>query len=237
MNVTVIPPSLVGWHSAMGQRRAIFMDRDGVINRMVYNPEYGTVDSPANPNELKLFPGVGEAIAEINQLGFMVVVVSNQPGIAKRKFSPALLEAMTNKMISVVEAGGGRIDAIYYCLHHPQAALSEYRVACNCRKPKPGLLLRAAQELGIDLAESYMVGDGVTDVLAGQAAGVHTVFVSSRKCYVYDALAEHNVWPDCMVGDLSEAARVICRMAAGDTSDLSKYLPARAEFPQVGVPV
>ncbi len=209
--------------STVGSRRAVFLDRDGVINRMVYNPDFGLVDSPANPDEFALLPGVSEAIAEINRIGLPVVVVSNQPGVAKGKFSPALLDAMTDKMTATVEAEGGRIDAIYYCLHHPQAALPEYRIACHCRKPQPGLLIRAAQELGIDLKASYMIGDGITDVLAGRAAGTQTIFISSRKCYLCDELARHDVTPDYLAGDLGEAGEILRLLDAGDSASAARY--------------
>ena len=121
---------------------AVFLDRDGVINAYVYNPEFGTVDSPAHPDEFVLLPGVAGAIAELNAIGLPVIVVSNQPGIAKGKFSSALLSAMTEKMHAQTRMEGGAFDAIYYCLHHPQSQLPEYKVNCDCRKPSPGLHLK-----------------------------------------------------------------------------------------------
>ena len=204
-------------------RRAVFIDRDGVINRMFYDAEFGLVDSPANPDQFSLLPGVGEAIAEINRLGLLALVVSNQPGIAKGKFTPELLEAIEEKMRREVEAGGGRLDAVYDCLHHPEAALAQYRAICDCRKPKPGLILAASKEWGIDLRRSYMLGDGVTDVLAGRAAGTITVFVNSRKCYNCDSLVEHDVWPDYLVGNLTEAASLIKALETGDTQAAMRY--------------
>jgi len=189
--------------------RAVFLDRDGVINRMVYNPEFGLVDSPAKLNEFQLLPNVGEAIHQINQIDVLAIVISNQPGIAKGKFSHAILEAITEKMHRELSKAGARLDSVYYCLHHPQAAIDEYRVECECRKPKPGLLKQAAQELDISLEHSFFIGDGITDVLAGQSAGVKTILVSSRKLYVYDALAEQNANPDHIVSSLAEAVEII----------------------------
>ncbi|HEX8185253.1 MAG TPA: HAD family hydrolase [Blastocatellia bacterium] len=204
-------------------RRAVFVDRDGVINHMFFNAEFGTVDSPANPEQFALLPGVGQAIAELNRAGLLVIVVSNQPGIAKGKFTLALLEAMENKMARMIEADGGRLDAIYNCLHHPSASLSEYRILCKCRKPEPGLLVRAASDWGIDLSSSYMIGDGVTDIAAGRAAGATTLFVSSRKCYNCDSLAEHGVWPDYLVRDLPEAVIVVRNLEAGDRGAVRQF--------------
>jgi D-sedoheptulose 7-phosphate isomerase len=111
--------------------------------------------------------------------------------------------------------GGGAIDGIYYCLHHPEAALREYRRHCDCRKPEPGLLLQAARELGINLPESYMVGDGIPDVLAGQRVGATTVFLSPRKPYVSDELALRGVKPDYMADGLPAAAELIRNLEAG----------------------
>ena len=203
--------------------RAVFLDRDGVINHMVYNAEFGLVDSPANPEQFVLFESVGEAISEFNNLGFRVIVVSNQPGIAKGKFNADLLDAMTDKMTAAIQCDGGEVDATYYCLHHPQSSLSEYALKCGCRKPRPGLLLQAAKEWNIDLKQSYMVGDGITDIIAGQAVGATTLLISSRKCYICDSLAEHNVTPDYMVANLSEAAHLIQNIEADNADSVALY--------------
>ncbi len=203
--------------------RAIFLDRDGVINHMVYNPEFGLVDSPANPDEFQLLPGVGEAVHQINQLGLLAIVISNQPGIAKGKFTPAVLEAITEKMHRELSKAGARLVSVYYCLHHPQAALDEYRVECDCRKPKPGLLKQAQKELDIDLEHSYFIGDGITDIAAGQSAGVCTLFVSSRKPYILDELFRQKVQPAYMVGSIKEAVQVIQAIENGNGEDVKPF--------------
>ena len=190
-------------------RKAVFLDRDGVINAYSYDPEFGTFDSPAHPEQFSLLPGVAEAIAKLNQEGFLVVVVSNQPGLAKGRFTPALLEAITKKMKGLVEQGGGRLDEVYYCPHHPEGSVDIYRENCRCRKPNPGLFEQAARERSIDLQRSYTVGDGVVDVLAGRQASTKTIFVSTRKCYVCSELGDRNVWPDWVVRNLPEAVEVI----------------------------
>jgi D-sedoheptulose 7-phosphate isomerase len=200
-------------------RRAVFLDRDGVINAYAYNRELGTVDSPANPDEFALLPGAAEAIAKVNEAGLLAIVVSNQPGVAKGKFTPELLEAITQKMKRLVVQAGGRLDAVYYCLHHPEGTINGYRLACQCRKPNPGLLHQAAREWGIDLCRSYIVGDGVVDVLAGRQAGTRTVFVSPRRGYVYLELERQNVWPDWIASNLAEAVALI--EAAKNGSELS----------------
>ncbi|HKP12551.1 MAG TPA: HAD family hydrolase [Blastocatellia bacterium] len=204
-------------------KRAAFLDRDGVINRMWLHAEFGTVDSPAGPEQFELLPGVGEAVAALNRLGLLVIVVSNQPGIGKGKFTPALLAAMERKMVAGIESAGGRLDAVYNCLHHPDAVLDEYRSVCDCRKPQPGLLRQAARDWNVDLARSYMIGDGVTDIAAGCAARATTLFVSSRKCYHCDSLVAQNTWPDYIVSDLSEAALVIHALESGDAERVRPF--------------
>ncbi len=194
--------------------RAVFLDRDGVINSYVYNSEFGTVDSPATPEQFVLLPGVAQAIAEFNRMGLLVIVVSNQPGIAKGKFSQSLLQATTQRMEEEVQAGGGKIDAVYYCLHHRDASLREYRAECDCRKPAPGLLLRAAQEWDIDLHESYTLGDGLADILAGQAAGTTTIFLAPRKCYLCGELSSHNVEPHYQAESLLAAVPIVRNLQA-----------------------
>jgi D-glycero-D-manno-heptose 1,7-bisphosphate phosphatase len=190
--------------------RAVFLDRDGVINAMVYNAEFGLVDSPANPGEFSLLPGVPEAIRLINHLGFLAVVISNQPGIAKGKFSPALLDAMTHQMHSGLAEQGARLDAVYYCFHHPEGVIEQFRKVCDCRKPRPGMLLRASQELDIALDQSYFIGDGITDLQAGKAAGTTNILVySSFKCYICEELNRHNVQPDYTVRSLYDGVKLI----------------------------
>ena len=190
-------------------RRAVFLDRDGVINQMVYHPDFGIVDSPANPDEFVLISGVGQAIRAINTDGYLAIVISNQPGVAKGKYTKELFEAINEKMHHELTQVGARLDAVYYCMHHPEAIISKYNKVCECRKPKPGLLLRAAEEWDIDLSSSYFVGDGITDILAGQAAGANTILISSKKLYVYDALAARKANPDHIVDSLGEAIDII----------------------------
>jgi len=213
-------------------RRAVFLDRDGVINGYVYNAELGTVDSPSNPSEFSLLPGVAGAVATFNRLGLLTVVVSNQPGIAKGKFCEKLLGQMTKKMIADLGAAGARVDDVHYCLHHPQANVPEYRLNCDCRKPKPGLLLQAAQKWGIDLRRSYMVGDGITDLQAGAAAGAKTVFLNARKCYLCEELARQGVRPDYLVSSAAEAETVIRSLELGEPETARPFLPGGC-FPRL----
>lgn len=199
-------------------RRAVFLDRDGVINNYVYNSEFGTVDSPNNPSEFTLADGAAEAVAEFNRLGLVVIVISNQPGIAKGKFSPALLEQVTQKMHAGIAGCGGRIDGVYYCLHHPQAIVPEYLVRCECRKPKPGMLLQAARDFAVDLRQSFMVGDGITDVEAGLAAGTRTIFVGQSKPYIHAEFEKHGIAPDFIAATLAASVPMIKAVVPVDSA-------------------
>ncbi|HEV2523285.1 MAG TPA: HAD-IIIA family hydrolase [Candidatus Acidoferrales bacterium] len=192
--------------------RAVFLDRDGVINRYAYDAEFGTVDTPATPEQFELLAGAGEAIAALNQMGLPVIVVSNQPGIAKGKLTQKLLDAITAKMVNELSAAGARLDQVLYCPHHPEATLPEYRIVCDCRKPKPGLLLLAAKEWKFDLAGSFLVGDGVQDILAGTAAGVATILLAPRRCTICEEFESRGAHPHQVTENLSEAVRAIGEM-------------------------
>jgi D-sedoheptulose 7-phosphate isomerase len=207
-------------------RRAVFLDRDGVINPYKYNSEFGTFDSPSNPDEFSLLPDAAKAVAQVNRLGLLAIVTSNQPGVAKGKMSRDLLDAIDRKMKVSLELNGAKLDGTYYCFHHPAALLEEYRITCDCRKPKPGLLLNAARELNIDLDNSYMVGDGIVDILAGRAAATTTLFISSRKCCVCDELKVHDAVPNFIASNLSEAVERIRDIEDGKISAYGGYLPS-----------
>jgi D-glycero-D-manno-heptose 1,7-bisphosphate phosphatase len=196
----------------MERHRATFLDRDGVINAMWLDPEHGIVDSPTNPEQFRLLPNVVPAIQILRDMGLLIVVVSNQPGIAKGKMVPHLLEAITQKMHTELATGGAKVDAVYYCLHHPEAIIDQYRIICNCRKPRPGLLKQAASELSLDLGRSYMIGDGINDVLAGKAVGCTTVWLGSTKCDQCQILRKEGAWPDFTVDGLLAAAKLIQRI-------------------------
>ena len=184
--------------------RAVFLDRDGVINAAMYNPVEGKLDSPYQLEDFRLLFGAAQAIRRINSLGFPAVVVSNQPGVAKGKCDLAFLETLGQRLRWELAHQGAYLDAIYYCLHHPQAQVESLRESCECRKPQPGLLLRAARELDIDPTRSYMVGDLPTDVEAGLAAGCRTILLSDD-----DDPPENGHRPHVVATDLAAAVRVI----------------------------
>jgi D-glycero-D-manno-heptose 1,7-bisphosphate phosphatase len=192
--------------------KAVFVDRDGVINDMVYDEEEGRVTSPVAARQLRVFPYVASVVKELRKSGFKVIVISNQPGVAKRQFTLAELEKMNRKIRANLKAGGTHFDAEYYCLHHPEALIRKYRAVCDCRKPKPGLLLRAADEHRINLGESYFVGDALMDVEAGKRAGCKTILVGHLNTFLSGLIEERGVVPDYVVPSLKEVPGLLNKL-------------------------
>jgi len=193
----------------MRQRNsAVFLDRDGVINRTVYYEELGIVDSPFHPDQFILNYGVKKAIALIHRMGKMAILVSNQPGVAKGYYSKKSFDSLNKKMKSILNYDSA-LDGIYYCLHHPQGVIKKYRKVCSCRKPKVGLFLKASREQDIDLRRSYMVGDGVLDIEAGKRAGCRTILIGQSKCDMCRILLNKGLKPDTIAENLLEAVNKI----------------------------
>lgn len=161
--------------------RAVFLDRDGVINAAPYNAAEGKRDSPYSVSDFRLLPGAKRAVRLLNEAGWLTVLVSNQPGVAKGKCTTGVLAELTECLKTRLAEAGGHLDGVYYCLHHPDAVVPELRVACDCRKPRPGLILEAARDFQIDLIKSYMIGDGLQDVQAGLGAGCKVILVQPRS--------------------------------------------------------
>jgi D-glycero-D-manno-heptose 1,7-bisphosphate phosphatase len=199
--------------------KAIFLDRDGVINELIYYPEQGIVDSPFTPAQLRLLPGATEAINKFHELGFKVILVSNQPGIAKGYLTKETFEGIKNKMRHDLAKEGAFLDGQYYCLHHPEAKIESLKANCECRKPKPGLLLQAAREMDIDLSLSWMIGDGLTDIKAGTSAGCKTILLGNMKCELCRLMDETAARPDFIVPNLLGAAQKVCEIRGPEVKD------------------
>lgn len=187
-------------------RPAIFLDRDGVLIK--------DVTRLTSHGQVELYTGAPEAIRKLREMGFVVVVATNQAVVA-RGWVEEQEVAHTHGWIQELlkRAGGGIIDKFYFCPHHPNGTLPEYRVACDCRKPRPGLLLKAAKELNIDLKRSYMIGDRLTDILAGQRAGCTTILVQTgmhneAPIETVDPI-DSSVQPDFVCSDLVAAVEII----------------------------
>jgi len=153
----------------MPRRSAVFMDRDGCLTE-----EAGYINHPAR---IRLLSRAAEAIRRLNRAGVAAVMVTNQAGIAKGYFSEEVLHAVNAEMVRQLGARQARLDGLYVCMHHPDEGEPPYRAACDCRKPRPGLLRRAAAELGLDLGSSVMIGDKASDIASGHAAGTTSVLV------------------------------------------------------------
>jgi D-glycero-D-manno-heptose 1,7-bisphosphate phosphatase len=186
--------------------RAAFLDRDGVLNEGEPDPESGLPESPLHPDQVRLLPGVGPALRELAAAGYLLVGVSNQPAAAKGKVTVEELAATQERVLELLAADGVRFDDFKLCLHHPEGIVEGLRGPCDCRKPAPGMLLEAAAELSIDLANSWMIGDTDADVGAGRNAGTRTVLVeypgSSHK-------RVGSIAPDLRAADLPEAVTAL----------------------------
>lgn len=184
-------------------RSAVFLDRDGTLNEQM-----GYINHLCR---FHLLPGVAQAIRSLNEAGLPVVVVTNQSGLARGYFPESLLDEVHIEMHRLLALEGARLDGLYVCPHHPEAKEDRFRLDCNCRKPQPGLLERAARDLGLDLRRSYMVGDRWSDLRCGAAVGATTVLVLTGygrgdAAWVGPGQA---VQPDHVAEDLAGAARWI----------------------------
>ena len=198
----------------MKHNRAVFVDRDGVLNDLVYDETEGRSSSPVSARELRVFPFVAESVKRLKDMGFLVIVISNQPGVAKRQFTRAELRRMSAKIGEELATRGTSLDGEYFCLHSPDGLVKELRVSCDCRKPKPGLLLKAAKERDIDLSRSYLVGDGLIDVEAGKKAGCGTILVGHVTTFLSKMMEERGATPDHMVHTLKDVPELLARLSA-----------------------
>ncbi|GAB4434876.1 MAG: D-glycero-beta-D-manno-heptose 1,7-bisphosphate 7-phosphatase [Anaerolineae bacterium] len=184
------------------QARAVFLDRDGVINA-------NRDDYVKTWDEVEILPGALEALARLAQTGYRVVLTSNQSPIGRALVTTEAVEAIHARLRARIEAAGGRLDAIYFCPHRPEDG-------CPCRKPAPGMLLQAARDLDLSLADSYMVGDALSDVEAGQRAGATAILVLSGRGQAQLAQPRPpGLRPFHIVPNLAEAVALILALDAG----------------------
>jgi len=186
------------------KKRAIFLDRDGVLVE--------DVDLLTSPTELKILPGVPEALSQLKAAGFLLLVVTNQTVVPRGLATLDEVEAINNYLNSQL---GALIDDFYVCVHHPHATLPEFRSDCDCRKPNPGMLLQGAKEYDVDLSGSWMVGDRISDIIAGFRAGCRTIQLYTG---LHDAppivsadMPEQLPEPDFSCSSLTEATEIIIR--------------------------
>ena len=187
------------------KRPAVFIDRDGTISE-----EVGYVN---HPSRFRLFPFSSEAIRILNDSGWLAIVVTNQAGVARGYFSEDVIKQIHQQLESALQAESARLDAIYYCAHHPSVGEPPYRLDCDCRKPKPGLIEEAARDFEIDMLASWMVGDRYSDIELARNAGLRSAFVLSgygRGEWEYQSQA-WKLQPDLVCENLLEAVKSIVR--------------------------
>ena len=185
----------------MSGRPAAFIDRDGTLNEFVPDPVSGLPESPLRVADVRLIEGAAAAARELAQAGFALVCVSNQPAAAKGKVSLEQLLAVHERVLELLRKEGVQLDGFRLCLHHPEGVVAELSGPCACRKPAPGMLLDAAEELGLDLASSWMLGDTDSDVVAGHAAGCRTVLIEHPGS-AHKRVAEES--PDVVASTLAD---------------------------------
>jgi D-glycero-D-manno-heptose 1,7-bisphosphate phosphatase len=184
---------------------AVFMDRDGTINE-----EVGYVN---HITRFQLYPWTAEAIRLLQQAGFKTFVITNQAGVARGYFKEELIGQVHARMLAELASQGARVDGVYYCPHHPTAGEPPYRRVCECRKPKPGMILEAARQHGLDLTRSYMIGDRYSDVVLAHNARLRSIFVlTGYGMGEYESQRQNwAVQPGWIARDLLEAAHRILR--------------------------
>lgn len=185
----------------IAKRPALFLDRDGVLITRAF--------LTWKKNQLKLSPGIAKEIAYFNKVGVPVIVITNQPVVARGLISEEGVKKLHEILGTRMKRAHARIDAFYFCPHHPNANVKKYRIVCNCRKPATGMFLQAAKEWNIDLRKSVMIGDQTQDILAGNRVHAKTILV--QKGFGGKDM-KHEVKPDCEASDVATAIRVARKM-------------------------
>lgn len=180
--------------------RAVFLDRDGVINQ--------EVDLLIKIRDLRILSGTAQAIKKLNHAGFLLIVATNQPQIARGWITEEGVERINKALVQKLKKEGAKIDAVYYCPHHPNANLKKYRKNCICRKPNIGLIKKAQKRFRINLRKSFFVGDTTRDILAGKRAKMKTILVKTGYA---GKDGKYKVKPDYKAKDLREAVKVILK--------------------------
>ena len=187
-------------------RAAVFLDRDGtIIEDVGYLRDLAQID---------VLPWSAAAIRQLRDAGFAIVVITNQSGVGRGYFDEAHVQATHLALAATLSAAGAAIDGFYYCPHYPTAVDPRYAIACDCRKPASGLLLRAAAELDIDLSRSWMVGDWWHDVQAGAGAGTRTILIRTGRSEAHRPAPPDAPQPDAILNNLMEAAAWILRSSS-----------------------
>ncbi len=196
--------------------KAVFLDRDGVVNRNVFYHDTGAYESPRSAAEFELFSDALASMQMLEAAGYSLFLVSNQPNVAKGKTTLAHLDEIQNKLKAALADADVRFVAFYYCLHHPDSTVPIYGGACECRKPSPYFLKKAETEHGIVLSRSWMVGDRLSDIECGERAGVRTILIAPE--HFKSSKSSNLIGPSYIASSLAEASLHILNHArdAGD---------------------
>jgi D-glycero-D-manno-heptose 1,7-bisphosphate phosphatase len=194
--------------------KAIFLDKDGTLIK--------DVPHNVNPDLIELSKRAGEGLHMLQQHGYRLFIITNQPGVAKGLFAEDALGPIEARITELLSREQVVLDGFYYCPHHPEGTVGDYAAECDCRKPKPGLILRVAREHGVDLAYSWMIGDILHDVEAGKHAGCRTVLIDNGNETEWQISTQRI--PDLVVPDLAEAAFAIAEYDKAGDSDGRKTM-------------
>ncbi len=182
--------------------KAIFLDRDGTV----VHDHKGFV---LKPRQLRILSGAREAIREFNRLGFLVIMITNQPVVSRGLITEKGMKQLHESLMRRIEKSGAKMSAAYFCPHHPDSKIKKYGIKCRCRKPESGMILDAIKDFNIDPKKSFMVGDALIDVVAGKRAGVKTIQVKTGPGHERLDKLYKNTKPDFITKDLISVARII----------------------------
>ena len=186
-------------------KRAVFLDRDGVINELVINHQTNDYEPPQVPEDLILFPYTLEILHILQETKFELILVSNQPDYAKGKTTLENLKKVHLKLDRILKSEGIQFREYYYCYHHPQGKVPEYSFECKCRKPKPFFILEGAKHYSLDLSNSWMIGDRDSDIECGKGAGTKTIIIENPQTSKYRGSSQ----ADFTAANLKDALQII----------------------------
>jgi histidinol-phosphate phosphatase family protein len=203
----------------MAYRRAVFLDKDGtIIENLPYN---------VDPERIRLNPGAEEGLSRLHRAGYLLFVVSNQAGVARGYFPESALGAVEARLRELLAAVGVPLAGFAYCPHHPEGSVEGFAMACECRKPAPGMILRLSAEHGIDPGGSWMVGDILDDVQAGRGAGCRTILIDNGNETKWILSPDRE--PHYRASDLADAARYIIEQDVSGTGSADATDPRRQD--------
>jgi|SRR3989344_1416618 len=195
-------------------KKALFLDRDGVIIKMHYHEDSGIIETPLSLEQVEFQHGIFDLLHLAKKLGYLLILVSNQPGVGIKKISLIIHNQIKDYIAQKLQDEGVPLDGQYYCLHHPYAQIAEYKKECECRKPKIGLLVQAIEEFDIDPKKSWMIGDGVNDIISGSNIGCKTILIGNIYEAEYLSILEKelgNIKPNFLVKKIEQIDGLISK--------------------------